>query len=264
MQVRIVDDLLWIASDGGQALILGIRLARGLYRTFPVFFSFILWNLSSDLLLFWVLTSNRGYLYQHYAATYYSFGVITYLLELGVLLEIAANVLRPATEVFRLRMLYLFMLVMLIVGFGSFFFAKWVNPAPFHGLRYFLLTDTTAAFMCLITFILIASFSQVLGLSWKNHVLQLATGLAFYSVMELLMEIMQSQLRAGPSYDRNYQFWSHFRVFGYVGTVFFWCYAFLKQEAPRKEFSPQMQKILVSLSGSAKRQTAVLARSREP
>jgi hypothetical protein len=118
--------------------------------------------------------------------------------------------------------------------------------------------------MCLITFILVASFSQVLGLSWRNHVLQLATGLAFYSIMELTMEIMQSQLRAGPSYDRNYQFWSHFRVFGYVGTVFFWCYAFLKKEAPRKEFSPQMQKILVQLSGSAKRQTAVLARSREP
>lgn len=264
MHGRLVDNLLWIASDGGQALILAILLARGLYRTFPLFFSYGLWNLASDLLLFLVLTANHGYLYQHYAAAYYSAGVITYLLEIAVLVEVAANVLRPAAKAFPFRMLYCFLPVMVFVGIGSFFFAKWVNPAPFHGLRFFLLADTTAAFLCLITFILIAGFSQVLGLSWKNHVLQLTTGLAFFSIMELLMEIMQSQLRAGPSYSKDYQFWSHFGVVGYIGTVFFWCYAFLKKEAPRKEFSPQMQKILVSLSGSAKRQTAVLARSREP
>jgi hypothetical protein len=118
--------------------------------------------------------------------------------------------------------------------------------------------------LCIVIFLLIASFSQVLGLSWKNHVLQLATGFAFYSIVELVMELMQSQLHAGPGYASSFRFWGRVEIVGYVGTVFFWCYAFLKKEAPRKEFSPQMQKILVQLSGNAKRQTAVLARSREP
>src|SRR6185437_14851170 len=113
------------------------------------------------------------------------------------------------------------------------------------------------------TFLLIAGFSQILGLSWKNHVLQLSTGLAFYSLVQLSVELIQSQLHAGSSYAIQYQMWSQIGVIGYLCTLSFWCYAFLKKEAPRKEFSPQMAKILVSLSGGAKRQHAVLARSRD-
>jgi len=264
MHVSDLNTLLWAASDAGKVLLLGIIVSRHQHKRFPAFFTYLAWDLISDVLLFLLLTFTQSYSKGYYAKIYFSAGFVTYLLKIWVLWEIAVNVLRPAAIVFQRRLLYWFLGVLLVVGCGSFFFAKWINPAPFLSLRVFLLANTTAAFLCLITFILIAGFSQLLGLTWKSHVLQLATGIAFYSTTELVVELVLSQLKAGPSYASHYLFWSRIEVIGYVGTVFFWCYAFLKQEAPRKEFSPQMQKILVSLSGSAKRQTAVLARSREP
>lgn len=263
MSASDLDKFVWVISDVGKALLLGIILWRRLYRSFPVFLAYISWDLFSDLVISLILTGNHGYLLQHYAQIYYSANIILYLLEFGVLLEIAANVLHPAKRAFPRGILYSFLGTILAVGIASFFLAAWVNAAPFFSLRLFLVMNTTAAILCLITFLLVAGFSQVLGLSWKNHVLQLATGLAFFSLVALIMQLMQSQLRAGPSYGSQYQFWSQFEVIGYLCTLSFWCYAFVKKEAPRQEFSPQMQKILVLLSGSAKRQRAVLARSRD-
>lgn len=263
MSASDLDKFVWIISDVGKALLLSIILWRRLYRTFPVFLAYVSWDLISDFLFSLILSVNHGYLIQHYAQIYYSANIILYLLEFGVLLEIAANVLHPAKRVFPRGVLYFLLGSILAIGAGSFVLAAWVNLTPFKSLRVFLVMNTTAAILCLITFLLIAGFSQVLGLSWKNHVLQLATGLAFFSLVELVMELMQSQLHAGPSYASQYQFWSQFEVIGYLCTLSFWCYAFVKKEAPRQEFSPQMQKILVLLSGGAKRQRAVLARSRE-
>jgi len=264
MHGSTLNHLLWLTGDVAQLLLLAIMVVRRLHRVFPVFSAYLSWQLISDLLCFVALSMNDGVVTRHYLALYYSFGIVTYLLELGVLLEIASHVLRPAKRALKRGLLYFFLGITLAIG-GCYFVAiEWLKPSQFTDLRLFLVTNTSAAILCLVIFLLIAAFSQVLGLNWKNHVLQLATGFAFYSVIQLLMELMVSQLRAGPSYLARYQLWGRIEVIGYVGTVFFWCYAFLKQEAPRKEFSPQMQKILVQLSGSAKRQTAVLARSREP
>lgn len=262
MSASDLDKFVWIVSDSGKALLLSIILWRRLYRTFPIFFAYVSWDLISDPLLI-ILSGSRGYLGHHYAQIYYSADILLYLLEFGVLLEIAANVLRPARRLLSRGIFYSLLGSLLVIGIASFSLAAWLNPTPFASLRVFLVTNTTAAILCLITFLLIAGFSQVLGLNWKNHVFQLATGLAFFSVAEMIMELMQSQLHAGPSYSSQYQFWGRFEVISYLLTLAFWCYAFVKKEAPRKEFSPQMTKILVSLSGSAKRQRAVLARTRD-
>lgn len=263
MSAPDIDKFVWIASDLGKALLISIILWRRLHRTFPVFVAYLAWDLISDLLIILMLTVNHGYLIHHYAQLYYSGNIVLYLLEFCVLLEIAGNVLRPATRVISRRLFYSLLVVMLAIGIASFSLAAWVNPTPFASVRVLVVINTTAAILCLITFLLIAGFSQVLGLSWKNHVLQLATGLAFFSLVELVMELMQSQLHAGPSYLSQYEMWGRFEVIGYLLTLAFWCYAFVKKEAPRKEFSPQMTKILVSLSGSAKRQRAVLAHTRD-
>jgi hypothetical protein len=263
MHISELNTQLWLASDIGKALLLGIMIQRQLYRTFPVFFTYVSWDLLSDLLLFVILSASPGYLGHHYPQFYYSAGMVTYVLEFGVLLEIASNVLQPAKRMLSQGFRYFLFGAVLVLGIVCFWLAVWVNPTPFTNLRVFLVMDTTAAILCVLMFLLIAGFSQVLGLSWKNHVLQLTTGLALYSVVELTVELIQSQLHAGSAYASQYQFWSQFKVVGYLCTLSFWCYAFLKKEAPRKEFSPQMQKVLVYLSGSTKRQRAVVARSRD-
>lgn len=260
-----LDHLLPIASDAGQLLLLGILISRRLYRTFPVFSGFVLWQLGSDMLVYAALLSQpqHSYLAEHYVQMSYLLIAVNYLFEFAILLEIASNVLHPAKKAVSRGVFYFLLGGMLAAVAACLFVAAHVNVAPFFSLRFFMVINTAAAILCVLTFLLITGFSRILGLGWKNHVLQLTTGLAFYSVIELVVELMQSQLQAGPSYLSQYHMWSQIEVLGYLCTLSFWCYAFLKKEAPRKEFSPQMAKILVSLSSGAKRQHAVLARSRD-
>jgi hypothetical protein len=263
MHVLGLENILWIFGVAGNMLLLVILFSQRLFRNFPIFSLFVLWDAISDPLLLLVATVHHGAFSNHYLQAYYSFSIVEYLLGFGVLLEIAANVLRPAKQSFSKGILSFFLGAMLVTGLVSFFFAAHVNAASLANPRTFQVLDTTIAVLRLIIFFLLAGFAQVLGLSWRNYVLQLTTGLAFYSIVMLAIKLAQSQLRAGPLYYSRYKHWGEFGVIGYLCTLYFWCYAFAKKEAPRKEFSPQMTRILVSLSGSTERQRTVLARSRD-
>jgi hypothetical protein len=248
-----LDSVLWAAGTVGQILLLCILFKQRLHRLFPIFTTLIVWSTISDplLLLF------RSYYFQ----AYYSFSIIQYCLELSVLVEIAANVIRPVRRSFPRGILFVLLGAMLLIGVAAFFFAARANAATLAHHRTFIVMDTTVAILRLVTFLLIAGCSQILGLGWKNYVLQLASGLAFYSVVMLIGELAQSQLRNGPSYPAQYTSWSELQVAGYLCSLYYWCYSFARKEAPRKEFSPQMAQLLVSISGSAKRQHSVVARS---
>src|SRR6185437_659378 len=185
MNTSDMDNLLWLATDIGQVLLLAIVVVRSLHRTFPIFSAYILWQLISDLLLFLTITASHSFLGHHYASIYFSLNLVTYLFELGILLEIGAHVLHPAQKVLPRGAIYFLLGTALTLGISYFFFVERLKLTA--NLRLFLVMDTAAAILCLATFLLIAGFSQILGLNWKNHVLQLATGLAFYSVVDLIV-----------------------------------------------------------------------------
>lgn len=262
MSIPDLDNSIWLLSDTGQIILLWILIARRLYRSFPTFTTYIIWQLIADALLFTAIHVRHD-ASGSYIRLYYSLLAITYLLELGVLLEISANVLSPAGDSLRRKILYFFLAAMALAGIFAAFMAEFANAAAFSHPSAVIVMDTTAAILRLATFLLLAGFAQVLGLTWKNHVLQLASGLAFYSVILLIAQLAQSRLHAGAAFFSEYHAWGEVEACGYLCTLYFWCYAFLKKEAPRKEFSPQMTKILVSLSGNAQRQRAALARTRD-
>ena len=269
MHLSGVDGLLWTFGNVGQLLLLALVIFRRSYKTFPVFTVYILWLTISDPLLMLVLALHHSPTNHLYYRTYFAFNAIQYAIELAVLVEIASEVLRPANRNLLRNILFALAAIMGIVATAAFLFTAHMNSATLAHPRTYVMVNTTMAILRLAAFLLLAGFSQILGLSWKNHVLQLTSGLAFYAVVTLIVELGHSQLRAGPShasyasYASSYVALDHLRIGGYLCTLYFWCYAFAKKEAPRKEFSPQMTKILVSLSGSTKRQGSVLARTRD-
>lgn len=258
-----VEHLFDIASSTGQILLLVLILARRFDRVFPAFTAFMLWQIVSDALFYLAAYPFHEYFGQRYSELYYVLEGLAYVLELCVLLEIAANVLHPSSGKSKLSSRRIFFGSLLCIGVLSFLVIGYVRPVPFEHLRMFYAINTTATVLCVALFVVIVGFSQVLGLNWRNHVLQLATGLAFFSIVDLAVQFIHNQLRPGPQYSYYYQLWSRVDVAGYVCTLYFWCWAFAKKEAPRRDFSPQMAKFLASLSRSAKRQNAVLARSHD-
>jgi hypothetical protein len=264
MHFTSIDDYLWACGICGQLLLFVILIVRRSYRTFPLFTAYIAWLTISDPLLMLVLSSQHGVAGQLYYRTSFTFNLVQYSIEILVLFEIASVVLKPIFQgVSSRKSLLVGVAIISAIGLAAFLLTADINSATLGHPRTYIVVNTSMAILRLAVFVLIAGFSQLLGLSWKNHVLQLTSGLAFYSVLTLLVELGHSHLRAGPNYARDYYALDHLRIGGYLCALYFWCYAFAKKEAPRKEFSPQMAKFLVSLSGSTKRQRAVLARTRD-
>lgn len=252
-----LDSALWLAGILGELILLGILLKRRAYRTFPIF---VVW-LSVTILLepvFYLLANNLTH--DSYLKVFFALSFPQFLLELAVLVEIAINVLKPVNRSLPHGIPIFFAAAALVAGLVGFFFAAHLSAATLAHPRPYILMSTTMAILRLVTFLLIAALSQLLGIGWRNHVLQLASGLAFYAAVTLIVELAHSSLRAGPDYASRFYALDHLRVLGYLCSLTYWCYSFARKETPRKEFSPQMAQLLVSISGSAKRHS-VAARS---
>jgi hypothetical protein len=261
MHVSGFDGVLWVLGNIGQLLLLSVLIFRRRYKEFPVFTCLVLWAALSDPLLLVVLMTQHDAYSLTYYRTYFTFNILEYALELAVLVEIAADVLRPVRKSLPRGILFILLGCMAAIGFAGFFFAAHLNASTLTHPRAFIVMDASVAIMRLVTFLAIAAFSQVLGIGWKNHILQLASGLAFYAAVSLIVALAHSFLRAGPDYSRQYFALDHFRIAGYLCSLYYWCYSFARQEAPRKEFSPQMAQFLVSIAGNTKRQHSLVARS---
>ncbi|HUY80268.1 MAG TPA: hypothetical protein VMU92_00895 [Acidobacteriaceae bacterium] len=263
MHLSSIDDIFWALGNTGELLLLAILILRGRYKIFPLFTAYIVWLAISDPLLMAALASHHDHGGRLYYRTYFVFNIIQYILELSVLFEIASVIMRPVVKMMSKNVLFILAIVLTVIVAGAFLLTADLNSATLSHPRTYFVVNTTMAILRLTIFVLIAGFSQLLGLTWKNHVLQLTSGLAFYSVVALIVELAHSHLRASPSYHSTYIVLDHLRIGGYLCALYFWCYAFARNEAPRKEFSPQMAKFLVLISGSTKRQRAVLARTRD-
>jgi hypothetical protein len=118
------------------------------------------------------------------------------------------------------------------------------------------------AVLKLLLFASLAGFAQMLGIGWKSHVLQLATGLAFYAGVSLLIQISSTHVPvSSTSYLPHIDRLMEIQTVAYIGTLVFWTWAFSRNEAPRKDFTPQMQEVLVTIAQSAKRTRLAVTRS---
>ncbi|MBT9333365.1 hypothetical protein [Paracidobacterium acidisoli] len=251
MNFSDLDSVLGVLNAAAKIALLAVLIWRRLYRPFPVFTALILWDTLTDPFLLWIIRAHNAL----YAQSYFMVLSVDYLLEIAVLAEIAFSVLRPPKKKSLPKgVLYALAVIVIAVGLAAFFFATHANAATFTHPRTVFVVDSSVAILRLVTFLAIAGFAQVLGLGWKHHVLQMASGFAFYAAVDLIVTSLQNRLHAGPDYAARYHSLSQFLLAGYLCSMYFWCFTFVQKEAPRKEFSPQMAQFLVSISGGDKRQ----------
>ena len=77
--------------------------------------------------------------------------------------------------------------------------------------------DLTVGLLRMMIFVATAAFAQLLGIGWKNKVLQLATALSFYSAVDPDCEL---RLSATPARSKELDGLSDYRSF-YARTRFF-------------------------------------------
>jgi hypothetical protein len=252
-----LDTALWFVGIVGEGVIVALLAYRRVWRTLPVFCVFSVWSLLSDGGNYAV----QRYFANSYLTIYLAEAVVDSVLLLGVLVEIAWSVLRPIRAKLSGKALVVVGVVILAVGAAIWPFSG------IHGLaklpaawQYLVHLQQTASILRILFFLVLAGCSQLLSIGWRDRELQVATGLGFYSIVSLAVEIVHSHYTMGPQYAQLNQI----VVASYFCSLLYWAFSFASKEAERREFTPQMQSFLLAVAGNARASRIALAESPTP
>jgi len=240
-----LDLTLWFLVMGIEATLVVLLLRSRAYRLFPVFTLFLASTVVSDLLGFFV----RKYAPADFYFQLYLYETpVDFLLQFGVLVELAWSVLRPVQSVLPRRVLVVIAAVILLAGAVVWPIAG-ITLLPNLPWQWHLLMrlQQTFAILRILVFLILAGGSQLLSLGWRDRELQVATGLGFYSLVSMAVTLFHAQVPNAIHYHRGDQIISA----SYLCSLAYWLYSFAQKEALRQEFSPEMQSFLLRVAGVA-------------
>jgi hypothetical protein len=225
-------------------------VARRQFKIFPIFTLYVAFNLLSDLGVGTLVV-----LYSLHVGYIVAFGLLPlqYLLELAVLLEITWNVLRPVHASLPQGTIRVFVSAVALALLGGIFLAWHFGNTGNKIQDIKVPLDLMVGLLRMLIFVATAGFAQLLGVGWKNKVLQLATALSFYSAVSLIVSLVERYSGRSKELD------------GLVSVAFtlelaFLVWVFTTKEVRRREFNPQMEQFLVTLAGRAKLARTALVR----
>jgi hypothetical protein len=258
MRFLTFDAIAVVAGMLLQASLCVVLLRKGLARLYPIFFIYLLLNIAEDPLSLTFNSYSAGYRHFYFVVT-----ILDYILQLLIVFEIGKNVLRPSKRSLPFPIAPVAVVGVLLCALVAASFSRQVQAVGTGDLiQLSLRVSLGLAVLKLLLFAALAGFAQMLGIGWKSHVLQLATGLAFYAGVSLLIQISSSHVSvADARYMHHIDRLMEIQTVAYIGTLVFWTWAFSRNEAPRKDFTPQMQEVLVTIAQSAKRTRLAVTRS---
>jgi hypothetical protein len=195
-----------------------------------------------------------NYLILHFASsayfnTYFVSTIVDSALQFCVLVEVAWSVFRPFRASLPKHTIWFLGGLIAFGGAAIWPFAK--NPAFAHFphqwqlLGRFVQTDSM---LRVLLFLVLAGCSQLLSIGWRDRELQIATGLGFYALVALAVSAFHAHM--GPT--EHYRNLDKMLIGSYIGSLAYWAFSFAQKEAERREFSPQMQELLLAVAGAAR------------
>ena len=226
-----------------------VLIVRRQYKVFPIFTLYILFNLLNDVGVDALIS-----IYPIQAHSI-AFGLLPlqYLLELAVLLEITWHVLRPVQASLPRGSIRWFAVSVALAVICGIFLAWHFNNTGDKIQDFKVPLDLTVGLLRMLIFVATAGFAQLLGIGWKNKVLQLATALSFYSAVDLIVSLVSR-------FSGDTKELEGIRLVAFTFELGFLVWAFTTKEVRRREFSPQMEQFLVTLAGRAKLARTALVR----
>jgi hypothetical protein len=240
-----LDTILWIGAVLAEFSVITLCIRRRMFHDLPVFCFYVVWTLIGDLALYPV----RLYFPNKYYLFYLPEMVVDSIFQFAVLVELGWSVLKPIRASLPRRSILFLALLIAIAGAAIWPIAGLTLPHNLWAKALFWVhLEQTVAILRVAIFLTLAGFSQLLSIGWKNRELQIATGLGFYSLFSFAVSIAHSYQSVGPMYSRLDQVLAA----SYVCSVLYWVFAFATKEAERREFTPQMEHMLLAVAGAAR------------
>jgi hypothetical protein len=240
MTLSTLDGVLWAATFVGHVALFFVMSYRGRWREFPIFTTWVGFNAALTIALFFIFRYGS---HTWYARIYWSAAVADFLLQLGVIFEIARVVLRPTgTWVQDARR---FFLLWSGIGLGVAALLAWTVSPP--GLRSAEVWEVrsslfTSLLICELVLVMFSAAKR-LGLGWRNHVMALGEGLLVWATVALGVDGLQSFFGSAQKFSML----DHLRIFVYFVVLIFWIVRFWAPEPQRNPISAEMQEYLVAL-----------------
>jgi len=254
-----LDNTLWLAGILTEAVVVGLLLHRRVWRLLPFFCIFCAWDFLTNAGAFTsdhFLKSSFKFFgsYKFYLIEYLVETLIDSVLEFCVLVELAWSVLRPIRS-----SLPRFALVFVTAGLLALGAIVWQFPSPTdvsntYGQHFLMHLAQCVSILRILFFLILAGCSQLLSIGWRDRELQVATGLGLYSLSSLAVTMLQS-------HHTNIDQYSHLNQFviaSFLCCLLYWVFSFVQKEAARREFTPQMQNLLLAVAGVARAERAAL------
>jgi hypothetical protein len=256
MRMMNLDTGLLICNFLLEAALIGLLFYRHAWRTVPAFCLLCIWE---------TLSNAGGYATLHFSPRNYSLyylldSAVDSVLEFSVLVELAWSVLRPIRASLPRRTPFVIGIVVLLLGGLIWPFSglqSFASLAPL--LREIAHLQQTTAVLRVLFFVALAGCSQLLSIGWRDRELQVATGLGLVSLVSLGLAMITTH----QSTWTQYRHLNQILIGSYTCSLVYWAYCFAHKEAERREFTPQMQNLLLTVAGVARAERAALSASRQ-
>jgi hypothetical protein len=241
-----LDPIMALVSVVGDIIVLCLLLRGKAWHTLPVFCFWVLSNMATDSISAYMMLGRPQATYPGYFLVQLGFDS---LLELMVIVELAWSTLRPIRKSLPRATFYVIALLIAIAAAIVWPLVGKTVPAaygPQSSLQFHL--QNTISILRVGFFLVLAAGSQVLSIGWRDRELQIATGLGFFSIVSLIVAVMHTH---GSSPDQ-YHVLDQVQTGSYLCTLSYWVLSFATKEQERKEFSPQMQQLLLQMGGGVR------------
>lgn len=251
-----IDSILTSAAVIADVAVFAPILLRKIWRTLPIFTAYLVWALLSDIAS---LILQKGHIP---VATYLKFYqaelIIDSTLMFIVLVELCWSVLRPVQSSLPKGSIYVIGVLIALAGLLIWPLAGKTLPSYTNdfGLMIYRL-QATCAILRVVCFLVMAAFSQLLSINWRDRELQVATGLGIFAMVSLGVSVIHAHQAVDA---KLYHPLDQLVSISYLGTLVYWVLSFAAKEYQRKEFSPQMQQFLVYMGGTTKAGSLALSK----
>jgi len=240
MSLSTVDLVLWAASVLGDAGLLSILFYRRRWKGFPVFTTFIGFGALRSIVLYSIyLHHSRVW----YGRVYWTFAVLDFCLQLGVVWEIVRIVMRPTrTWVRDAKALFL---VSSAVGFVvAALLASMMSPPGENRLQSLgAWANLFTSFLVCELFILMLLTSKWFGLGFRNHVFVLVVGWSNWVMAVMLIDLLIGYY--GNHIDLALM--ANVKKLIYDAVLVYWMVQFWLNEPARPEIAPDLREYIVKL-----------------
>jgi hypothetical protein len=179
---------LWVSPVILQAGLIVLMWRRGLRRTFPLFFSYLVAHLASFCIEFPLFhVSYSGYFYSYWTAS-----IIASMLGLAVMHEVFSNIFKSYDSLQDLAMVLfrwavaVLVLVAIIMGASS----AHAQGSPLLSTILALERSVRVMQCGMVLFLLL--FSSHLGLTSRHHVFGVALGFGVYAAVDLIIATLRA------------------------------------------------------------------------